>query len=157
MNKRILHYSLVSVGLLLSPSTYAQDCTITSQTQTQTQGVIESVQDLKMVSSPHIDKFRKCDASFQVKVDGRWHDAIGSYIYAPEMSEKDACEKAINEGKKSVLRQVSTEVLISNETMKCSDKKPDTVVKSGFGGTDSQGRRYVVIDSFGKLPWKNEQ
>lgn len=61
----------------------------------------------------------QCIATFDAKIDGKWYIAEGSYIYGPDMAKADACKRAKQKAKVSIINQVSPEYVSSETIYSC--------------------------------------
>lgn len=154
--KQLICFAVGAAALITFSPVSSQDCTVISTIQTKMQSTIQASQDIKTTTYAHFETFRKCEATLQVKIGGRWYNARGKYIYPPEISEKNACNKAVDNAKKNTVQMVSSETLISKQTMKCADKKTSQNPPRGPGGVDLKGRRFVQINDLYELPWRED-
>jgi len=58
-----------------------------------------------------------------VTIDGQTYPAEGTYVFGPDMTENAACENATVNAKKSVISEVSPEILSATTEMNCSTKE----------------------------------
>lgn len=155
--KQLTCFAIGAAALISFSPASSQDCKIISTIQSSMQGVIQTSQDIKTTTYSHFENFRKCEVTLQVKIGGRWYNARGEYIYPPEVSEKNACNKAVDKAKKTTVQLVSSEKLISKEIMKCGDEKKSKKLYKGPEGIDLKGRQFVRIDDLYVLPWKDDE
>jgi hypothetical protein len=67
---------------------------------------------------------------FDANIDGKWRKAHANYIFGPNLSQNDACEKAKEKAKVKVLEQHAPVVISSSTQNKCAEtlrSKPKVV------------------------------
>jgi hypothetical protein len=62
-----------------------------------------------------------------VTINGQTYSTEGDYIFGPDMTENDACDNATVNAKKSIISEVSPEVLTAKTNMNCSTKPQESV------------------------------
>ena len=116
------------IGVALSGCNYAvaSDCDYTKKVNTQWTQEIQKTENINRDVFPYVEDTRKCVMTMDVTVDGSIYPAEGTYVFGPDMTENTACENATINAKKSIISQVSPEVLSANTDMVC--KSDDVVV-----------------------------
>jgi hypothetical protein len=84
---------------------------------------IQNVKQIKTTVTSHLSGLRMCHVSAKVTLSGKSHIVEGDYIFNTDMSEKDACSRALQNAKESILAEESPEYLMSNTDMSCSHQE----------------------------------
>jgi hypothetical protein len=122
-------------ALVISSSTaYALEakCNYTDKTVAKTTGIIESTRNFRRETAVYAEEKRVCAVKIDVKIDENWQEAKGFYIFGPNMSENEACDKALNKAKVAALQQHAPEEIdsetehVCNETIKVKEAKVET-------------------------------
>ena len=93
------------------------------------EGSIESVRVVKKDVQKYVEDTRKCTMRLESRVNGKWYPSTGEYIFGPDMSEVDACERAENRAKIKVMRTIIPETLKSEKNLKCDLTSPKNSCK----------------------------
>ena len=113
----------ILVCTLLTTTALATEtpCDYTSKDNVVYEGKIESVRNVKkeLQSNPKVKDILKCVVSIEARVKGKWYSSNGEYMFAPDMSQKDACGLAENRAKVKVMREIIPETLKSEKNLKC--------------------------------------
>jgi hypothetical protein len=153
------------VGTVFVPLTsFAKSkCSIETKTTSKIEGKIEGVRNLTSRSQPHTGKYRICVAEMDVKVKGTWQSTKATYLFGPDMTENDACERATAVAKLEVLKTKVPEKLASSQLMECYEgdrRESKTTSKSPINSpktvpkmTNKEWNGYKRINDFGRLPW----
>jgi len=99
-------------------------CDYQSKDKLVYEGSIESVRVIKKDVQKYVEDTRKCTMKLESRVYGKWYPSTGSYIFGPDMSEVDACERAENRAKIKVMRTIIPETLKSEKNLKCDLTSP---------------------------------
>ena len=99
-------------------------CDYTTKTKVVYEGSIESVRVVKKDVQKYVEDTRKCTMNIEARIKGKWYPSTGSYIFGPDMSEVDACERAENRAKIKVMRTIIPETLKSEKNLKCDLTSP---------------------------------
>ena len=145
VNKLVLG---TAVGLVvLSGCNYAvaNDCDYTKKVNTQWTQEIQKTENIERNVFPYVEDTRKCVMTMDVTVDGSIYPAEGSYVFGPDMTENAACENATVNAKKSIISQVSPEVLSANTDMVC--KSEETIVVAEAPVVNSVPTETVVVQN----------
>ena len=116
-----LNKIITVVGTLLSTTALATEtpCDFKSKDKLIYEGKIESVRVVKKDAQKYVEDTRKCTMKMESRVDGKWYPSTGQYIFGPDLSEVDACERAENRAKIKVMRTIIPETLKSEKNLKC--------------------------------------
>lgn len=102
-------------------------CDYVKDVQTNWTQQIEKTENIERNVFPYVEDTRKCVMSMDVTINGQTHSAEGSYVFGPDMTENDACDSATVNAKKSIISQVSPEILSAKTEMNCSTKPQESV------------------------------
>ena len=114
------------IGVALSGCNYAvadTPCDYTKDVSTNWTKQIEKTTDVERNVFPYVEDTRKCVMTMNVTIDGQTYPAEGTYVFGPDMTENAACENATVNAKKSVISEVSPEILSAKTEMNCSTKE----------------------------------
>ena len=98
-------------------------CEYQSKTNLTYQKEIQSIKNFNKEVKDHTNNTRQCNVNMSIKVDGKWYDAEGSYIYGPNLSENEGCNKADERAKEDVLRLVAPEIVTGQKYLNCHTGK----------------------------------
>ena len=115
----------VSAAILSSCNYAAADtpCDYVKDVNTTWTHQIEKTENIQRNVFPYVEDTRKCVMSMDVTISGQTYPAEGSYVFGPDMTENNACDNATVNAKKSIISQVSPEVLSATTEMNCSTKE----------------------------------
>ena len=102
-------------------------CDYVKDVQTNWTQQIEKTSNIDRKVFPYVEDTRKCVMTMDVTINGQTHSAEGSYVFGPDMTENDACDSATVNAKKSIISQVSPEILSAKTEMNCSTKPQESV------------------------------
>jgi hypothetical protein len=102
-------------------------CDYVKDVQTNWTHQIEKTENVKRDVFPYVENTRKCVMSMDVTINGQTYSTEGDYIFGPDMTENDACDNATVNAKKSIISEVSPEVLTAKTNMNCSTKPQESV------------------------------
>lgn len=145
VNKFVLGTAVIGVALSGCNYAVASDCDYTKKVNTQWTQEIQKTENINREVFPYVEDTRKCVMTMDVTVDGSIYPAEGSYVFGPDMTENAACENAAVNAKKSIISQVSPEVLSANTDMVC--KSEDTVVVAEAPVVNSVPTETVVVQN----------
>ena len=91
---------------------------------------IEKTSNIDRKVFPYVEDTRKCMMTMDVTINGQTYPAEGSYVFGPDMSENDACDNATVNAKKSVISEVSPEILSAKTEMNCSIQDKPVVAEA---------------------------
>ncbi len=160
-----LKVAATTLMLILTPSitSAAQKCHIETKTTTKIEGEIEGVRNLKARSSVHAGKYRICVSEMEVKVHGKWHSTRATYLFGPDMTENEACDRATAAAKLEILKSQVPEKLSNKQLMECFEGERPKPAQASTSATtpkdvipkmtNKEWNGYKRIDDFGRLPW----
>ena len=125
----------VTTGLIMAlggchPAFADTPCDYVKDVQTNWTQQIEKTSNIDKKVFPYVEDTRKCVMTMDVTIDGQTYPAEGSYVFGPDMSENDACENATVNAKKSIISEVSPEILSAKTEMNCSTKDIPVVAEA---------------------------
>ena len=114
---------LILTALLVPAIAQSQEpyCDYENNVKTFYENRIQSVSMVKKTVSPYIDDLRMCHISAKIKLNEEWHWADGKYAFNTDMSEEDACSRALHRAKEQVMREKSLEFITSSSDMMCKN------------------------------------
>ncbi len=105
-------------------------CDYVKDVQTNWTQQIEKTSNIDRKVFPYVEDTRKCMMTMDVTINGQTYPAEGSYVFGPDMSENDACDNATVNAKKSVISEVSPEILSAKTEMNCSIQDKPVVAEA---------------------------
>ena len=114
----------------LQALTADKNCDYTDTTVSKTAGTITATRNYKSATADYSENHRVCVVKFDANIDGKWQKAHANYIFGPNLSQNDACEKAKEKAKVKVLEKHAPVVINSNTQNKCVEtlrSKPKVV------------------------------
>lgn len=123
-----------TIGILgLASCNYAvadSPCDYVKDVQTNWTQQIEKTSNIDRKVFPYVEDTRKCMMTMDVTINGQTYPAEGSYVFGPDMTENDACDNATVNAKKSVISEVSPEILSAKTEMNCSIQDKPVVAEA---------------------------
>ena len=116
----------VIAGVGLSGCNYAvadTPCEYVKDVNTTWTQQIEKTTDIERNVFPYVEDTRKCVMTMDVTINGQTYPTEGTYVFGPDMTENIACENATVNAKKSIISQVSPEILSAKTELNCSNKE----------------------------------
>jgi hypothetical protein len=98
------------------------ECYVRSSTLTESRDAIEKIADAQNTFVRLSSGQMRCTSTFRVLIKGTWHTAEGQAIVPEGTSEAQACARAQNSGKITILQQVSGKSLTLQEETVCTDQ-----------------------------------
>ena len=120
----------LSILCLLPTMVYTQDyvayhpCDFKNQTISTYQGTIESLKIEKKEVFPYYGETKKCKVLIQGKIQGIWYYTSEDYIFNSDMSENEACDKAIDNAKNKLTAEYIPESIETKKNLDCTLTKP---------------------------------
>ena len=141
----------IGTGLIISlagchPALADSPCDYVKDVQTNWTQQIEKTSNIDKKVFPYVEDTRKCIMTMDVTIDGQTYPAEGSYVFGPDMSENDACDNATVNAKKSVISEVSPEILSATTEMNCSTKELPVVAEAPTESVTIQEGTPVVTE-----------
>jgi hypothetical protein len=99
------------------------ECYVRSSTLTESRDAIEKIADAQNTFVRLSSGQMRCTSTFRVLIKGAWHTAEGQAIVSADTTEAQACARAQNSGKVTILQQVSGKRLTVQEEMICTDQQ----------------------------------
>jgi hypothetical protein len=97
-------------------------CDYVKDVQTNWTQQIEKTENIERNVFPYVEDTRKCVMTMNITINGQTYPTEGSYVFGPDMTENNACDNATVNAKKSIISQVSPEILSAKTEMNCSTK-----------------------------------
>tara|TARA_B100000214_G_scaffold19019_1_gene12743 strand:+ start:384 stop:842 length:459 start_codon:yes stop_codon:yes gene_type:complete len=120
----------LSILCLLPTMVYTQDyvayhpCDFKNQTISTYQGTIESLKIEKKEVFPYYGETKKCKVLIQGKIQGIWYFTSEDYIFNSDMSENEACDRAIDNAKNKLTAEYIPESIETKKNLDCTLTKP---------------------------------
>ena len=139
MVSRYVGITLASL-LIVNPSFARTPCYMTDETRTVVEGTIDRIVNVRFITRDSVEDSRVCTATVHTVITGKQTIGVGRYRFFPDTTQKDACEKALENAKINAVQKRLPENLTSVRTQKCDTRTKD-------------GGRNRIIDDLGALPW----
>ena len=141
----------IGTGLIISlagchPAFADSPCDYVKDVQTNWTQQIEKTSNIDKKVFPYVEDTRKCMMTMDVTINGQTYPAEGSYVFGPDMSENDACDNATVNAKKSVISEVSPEILSATTEMNCSTQDKPVVAEAPTESVTIQEGTPVVTE-----------
>jgi hypothetical protein len=111
--------TLAILALTSSTALAQSPCNYDQIVETNWSHTIEKTSNIDKKVFPYVDDTRKCVMKFDVTINGTVYSTSGSYVFGPDATENYACEQATIKGKKSIIGEVSPEMLTAKTEMNC--------------------------------------
>jgi hypothetical protein len=99
-------------------------CSLKSKTETTLQGTINQTRNIQYSTKDDFENHRRCLAVLDVEINGEWHSTSSSYTFGPDVSETEACERALTKAKTAAVRAIVPQTLTDMSKMVC-DENPN--------------------------------
>ena len=117
MKKLIIAAAIASAGLADA------ECYMRSSTLAESDAKIEKIADIQNTFVKLKSGQMRCTSTFRVLIKGTWHDAEGQAIVQPDVAEAQACARAQNNGRVTLLQAVSKKSMTVQQEMVCTDQE----------------------------------
>lgn len=117
--------------LVLCNSVFAADvnCDYSDKTVVKTTGKIDGIRNYSSKVADYAEEKRVCAVKFDAKVGKKWYETKNFYIFGPDMSQTEACNKAKDKAKVMVLEQHTPQLVTSDVEHVCTEKTPKKVAQ----------------------------
>ena len=117
--------------VILCNSAFALDvnCDYSDKTQVKSVGTIDGIRNYNSEVADYAEDKRVCAVKFDAKVGKKWYETKNFYVFGPDMSQTEACNKAKDKAKIAVLEQHAPQLVTSNVEHVCTEKTPEKVVE----------------------------
>jgi len=124
--------------LVLCNSVFAADvnCDYSDKTVVKTTGKIDGIRNYSSKVADYAEEKRVCAVKFDAKVGKKWYETKNFYIFGPDMSQTEACNKAKDKAKVMVLEQHTPQLVTSDVEHVCTEKTPEKQAVTVNGGPD---------------------
>ena len=146
----------LTLSLLLSGSAYALDaavvnCNYSDKTQVKSVGTIDGIRNFISKVADYAEDKRICAVKFDAKVGKKWYKTKNFYVFGPDMSQTEACNKAKDKAKITVLEEHAPQLVTNNVEHVCTEKTPERVVKVQ-PVQPKQKKRWVNVLDIDEMP-----
>jgi hypothetical protein len=116
MKKLIIAAAIAATGLANA------ECYTRSSTVAENDAKIEKIADVQNMFVKLKSGQMRCTSTFRVLIKGNWFNAEGQAIVQPDVAEAQACARAQNNGRVTLLQAVSKKSMTVQEEMVCTDQ-----------------------------------
>jgi len=117
MKKLIIAAAVAATGIANA------ECYTRSSTVAESDAKIEKIADVQNMFVKLSSGQMRCTSTFRVLIKGNWFTAEGQAIVQPDVTEAQACARAQNNGRVSLLQTVSKKSMTVQEEMVCTDQE----------------------------------
>jgi len=103
-------------------------CNYSDKTVVKTVGTIGGIRNFTKKVANYAEDKRICAVKFDAKVGKKWYKTKNFYVFGPNMSETEACNKAKDKAKVLVLEEHTPQLVTSNVEHTCTEKTPEKIV-----------------------------
>ena len=132
-NKSVVILAAISILILMLVATNADsfevNCEYTDKTTAELVGKIDGIRNFESKTADYAEEKRICAVGFEAKIGKKWYKTRGFYVFGPDMSQTEACNKAKDKAKLKVLEQFAPQLITSNTDHYCEEKTPEKVVE----------------------------
>ena len=112
---------IIVAMMLCSPAFAESECEYIDMTHVKTTGNIEQTRNYEQETAHYAEEKRVCAVNFDEKIGKNWVKTQDFYVFGPEMSENEACNKAKDKAKIKALEKHAPQVVTSNVKQQCKD------------------------------------
>ena len=116
MKQLIIAAAIAATGLANA------ECYTRSSTVAENDAKIDKIADVQNMFVQLKSGQMRCTSTFRVLIKGTWHTAEGQAIVQADVAEAQACARAQNNGRISLLQSVSKKSITVQEEMVCTDQ-----------------------------------
>ena len=144
-NKSIVILATIIMLIIMLVATNANttevNCEYTDKTTAELVGKIDGIRNFESKTKDYAEEKRICAVGFEAKIGKKWYKTRDFYVFGPDMSQSEACNKAKDRAKLKVLEQHSPQLVTSNVEHYCEEKTPEKVVEAPV----KQEKRWVSV------------
>ena len=119
MQLRVIKYVWAPLVIVAYCADYANaeemtskvNCNYSDKTVVKTVGTIDAIWEYDYKVADYAEEKRICAVSFDAKIGKNWVKTSNFYVFGPEMSQNEACNKAKDKAKVSALEDNSPQVV----------------------------------------------
>ena len=121
---------LLTVGFITDTNSTEVNCEYSDKTTAKLVGKIDGIRNFESKTKDYAEEKRICAVGFEAKIGKKWYKTRDFYVFGPDMSQSEACNKAKDRAKLKVLEQHSPQLVTSNVEHYCEEKTPEKVVEA---------------------------
>lgn len=108
------------LALVISVNSFAE-CQLVETSVSKGQLAIQERGTITRDIVPTLTNQQACQVRFRVRIDNQWHDAIGSTVWASNITLKEACGQAVSDAESKLIERLGRQQVVQHRTMICSD------------------------------------
>ena len=117
------------------------NCEYSDKTTAELVGKIDGIRNFESKTADYAEEKRVCAVGFEAKIRQKWYKTRSFYVFGPDMSQSEACNKAKDKAKIQVLEQFAPQLVTSNVNHYCEEKTPEKIVEAPV----KQEKRWVSV------------
>ena len=133
-NKSIVILATIIMLIIMLVATNANttevNCEYTDKTTAELVGKIDGIRNFESKTADYAEEKRVCAVGFEAKIGKKWYKTRDFYVFGPDMSQSEACNKAKDKAKIAVLEQHGPQYVTSNVEHYCEEKTPEKIVEA---------------------------
>jgi hypothetical protein len=145
----MLRTATVILGMCL-PVTVQAECYVRLAMTSQQKITVSRITDVDTLVVPISATQNKCIVTYRALINNAWHTLEGESTGSKNLSEKELCAGAMNQGRASVLSRADNQNMSVETNMVCSDVPKPQVKKVKIGDTikESEVRAHPNFPKF---------
>ena len=120
---------LLTVGFITDTNSTEVNCEYSDKTTAKLVGKIDGIRNFESKTKDYAEEKRICAVGFEAKIGKKWYKTRDFYVFGPDMSQSEACNKAKDKAKIAVLEQHGPQYVTSNVEHYCEEKTPEKIVE----------------------------
>ena len=133
-NKSIVILATIIMLIIMLIATNAGstevNCEFSDKTTAELVGKIDGIRNFESKTADYAEEKRVCAVGFEAKIGKKWYKTRDFYVFGPDMSQSEACNKAKDKAKLKVLEQFAPQLVTSNVNHYCEEKTPEKIVEA---------------------------
>ena len=133
-NKSIVILATIIMLIIMLVATNANttevNCEYSDKTTAEMMGQIDGIRNFQSKTKDYTEEKRVCAVQFEAKIGEKWVKTRDFYVFGPDMSQTEACNKAKDKAKLQALELHAPQIVTSNVEHYCEEKTPERVVET---------------------------
>jgi len=121
---------LITILITTNADSTEVNCEYSDNITAELVGQIDGIRNYQSKTKDYTEEKRVCAVQFEAKIGKKWVKTRDFYVFGPDMSQSEACNKAKDKAKIAVLEQYAPQVVSSNVKHYCEEKTPEKIVKA---------------------------
>ena len=124
-------FKYIIPAVMMCSTAYGTDvnCEYSDNITAELTGQIDGIRNYQSKTKDYSEEKRICAVQFEAKIGKKWVKTRDFYVFGPDMSQSEACNKAKDKAKIAVLEQHGPQYITSNVRHYCEEKTPEKIVE----------------------------